>query len=190
MRAIERTGDPRIVDGVSWPDGGYPSYFSVICGFDEFRDGRAGSISGLETPDEHTLVVRLEEPTGDLLHRFALPATAPIPEGAAAGHRDYGPFLVSSGPYMIEGSESRDLSLPPREQTPAAGFVEGVAEGVEVLEAGSLSLVRNPSWDPETDRGPRGRRAQTSRAWTTGSTIAWHRWDRRRSRAGPTSSAT
>jgi peptide/nickel transport system substrate-binding protein len=126
-------------------------YYSVIRGFDDYPE-EAPSIVGLETPDERTLVVRLTEVAGDLPYRFALPATAPIPEGASEGHdRDYGRFLVASGPYMVEGSEDLDFSAPPREQEPASGFVPATLNDDGDVEPGSLVLVRNPSWDPETD---------------------------------------
>jgi peptide/nickel transport system substrate-binding protein len=138
IRALEREGDKKAL-----PDGvGYDFYYSAIEGFDEFRAGDADSIAGLEAPDDHTLVVHLNEPTGDLAHRFVLAATAPIPEGAAEGHdAGYGRFLVASGPYMLEGSEEMDFSLPSREQVPASGLVPKK----------SITLVRNPSWDPATD---------------------------------------
>jgi peptide/nickel transport system substrate-binding protein len=138
IRALEREGDKAAL-----PDGiAYEFYYSAIEGFDDFRSGDADSISGLEAPDDHTLVVHLTEPAGDLAHRFALAATAPIPEGAAEGHEaGYGRFLVASGPYMLEGSEDMDFSRPPRRQVPASGLVFGK----------SITLVRNPSWDPATD---------------------------------------
>ena len=148
VRALER--EARI--GMD-PDEDYGLWFySVIRGFDEYPE-EAGSIVGLEMPDDHTLVVRLEEITGDLAYRFALPATAPIPEGASEGHDDdYGRFLVASGPYMVEGSEDLDFLVPPEEQEPASGFVPARLNKVgELDEPGSLVLVRNPSWDPESD---------------------------------------
>ena len=137
VRALERYH--RFWSGVN----GYDFYYSPIRGFDEFWAGKADSISGLETPDDHTLVVNLEQPTGDLPYRFTLPATAPIPDGAADGHpADYGRFLVASGPYMTEGSEDLDPTLPLKDQQPVSGFVPNE----------SLSLVRNPSWQPASDR--------------------------------------
>jgi peptide/nickel transport system substrate-binding protein len=137
IRALERAGDKEAL-----PDGaGFELYYSAIEGFDEFRAGDADSIAGVEAPDDHTLVVHLNEPAGDFAHRLAMTATAPIPDGAAEGHdADYGRFLVASGPYMLEGSEDMDFSLPPNEQVPASGL------GPE-----SITLVRNPAWDPATD---------------------------------------
>ena len=126
-------------------------YYSEIRGFDQYPE-RADSIVGLEHPDDHTLIVRLKKITGDLPYRFSLPATAPIPEGAFEGHdADYGRFLVASGPYMVEGSEDLDFSVPPGQQKPASGFVPATIKKGEAEEPGSLVLVRNPSWDPLTD---------------------------------------
>lgn len=131
----------------------YGSYFYGIQGFEDYESGTADSIVGLETPGDLTLVVRLEEVMGDLTYRFSLPATAPIPEGATEGHdEDYSRYLVASGPYMPEGSELIDPSLPADEQEPATGFVPPrVAEDGTAEEPGHLVLVRNPSWEPATD---------------------------------------
>ncbi|MEX2420869.1 MAG: ABC transporter substrate-binding protein, partial [Actinomycetota bacterium] len=149
VRALERTAR------VTSPAAGYPFYYAgVINGFEDYGSGAADSIVGLETPDDRTLVVRLDRVTGDLVYRFSLPATAPIPEGADEGHdEDYARYVVASGPYMIEGSERLDFSAPPDEQEPAAGFVPAVRdEDGAVIEPGLLVLVRNPSWDPPTDQ--------------------------------------
>jgi peptide/nickel transport system substrate-binding protein len=147
VRALERTAR------VSSPTVGYGFYYEVIRGFHDYASGEADSIVGLETPDERTLVVRLDQATGDLAYRFAQPATAPIPDGAADGHdSDYTGFLVASGPYMIEGSEALDPSAPLSEQEPAAGWIPPELKDLAVVTPGSLVLVRNPSWDPRTDR--------------------------------------
>jgi peptide/nickel transport system substrate-binding protein len=132
IRAIERA--VRI-------EADYSSYYHVIEGAQAYGAGRADSISGLEAPDATTFVVHLTRPTGDLGGRMALSAAAPLPPGAAEGHEDYGPFLVASGPYMIEGSQRLDFSLPPTRQKPVSGY----------RPRRSLTLVRNPSWDASTD---------------------------------------
>jgi peptide/nickel transport system substrate-binding protein len=123
----------------------------VIQGAKEYEDGKANTISGVDAPDIHTLVFRLTHPSGDFAYALTLPGTAPIPPsptdpqaafGAATGHSNgYGPFLVSSGPYMIEGSQDMDFSNPPEHQKGASGYVYGV----------SLTLVRNPSWRASSD---------------------------------------
>lgn len=142
VRALIREADPDASVG------GYPNYYEVIEGFSDAMEGKADTISGLETPDDKTLVVHLTAPTGDLGYRFAMAATAPIPPngdaplGAAEGHtKDYGRFLVGTGPYMFEGADQMDFSVPADQQKPAAGYIPGK----------SIVLVRNPSYDPATD---------------------------------------
>jgi peptide/nickel transport system substrate-binding protein len=142
VRALEREADPDASVG------GYNFYYNVIDGFEDFGAGKADSIKGLETPDDSTLVVKLSEPAGYLPYLFSMHASAPIPPngdaplGAAEGHtRDYGRFLVATGPYQFLGSENMDFSVPADEQTPVAGYVPGR----------SVQLVRNPNYDPATD---------------------------------------
>jgi peptide/nickel transport system substrate-binding protein len=142
VRALERESDPNASVG------GYNFYYNVIDGFEDFGAGKADSIKGLETPDDSTLVVTLTEPAGYLPYLFSMHASAPIPPngdaplGAAEGHtRDYGRFLVATGPYQFLGSENLDFSVPADEQTPVAGYVPGR----------SVQLVRNPNYDPATD---------------------------------------
>ena len=82
-------------------------------------------------------------------YRLAMGTASPIPPddegermGVAEGHtRNYGRFLVASGPYMFEGSETMDFSVPPKDQTEAPGYVPGR----------QIVLVRNPSWSADTD---------------------------------------
>lgn len=131
---------------------GLPDIRPAIEGVDEYLAGTASTVSGLETVDRYTLRIRLTRPEGDLPARLAYYDTGPIPPspadpqapfGVATGHDDdYGSFVVSSGPYMVEGAEQIDFSLPPDQHVPAAGFQPGR----------SLTLVRNPSWTPEGDQ--------------------------------------
>jgi peptide/nickel transport system substrate-binding protein len=143
IRAMEREANPKTNIG------GYSFYYSVIEGFDDFAAGDADRISGLNAPDDHTLEVTTTTPLGDIGYRFAMGAAAPIPPdgegermGVAEGHdRNYGRFLVASGPYMFEGSESMDFSADPKDQSEASGYVPGR----------QIALVRNPSYEQATD---------------------------------------
>ena len=135
INAMEREADPKVTAG-------YPFYYSVIEGFDEFSEGDADTISGMTAVDDKTLEITLTRPSGDLPYRMAMHAAAPIPDGAEEGHeKDYGRFLVSSGPYMFEGSEDLDFDAPAEDQVPVAGYDPGR----------SIVLVRNPSWSADTD---------------------------------------
>jgi len=143
IRAMEREANPKANVG------GYSFYYSVIEGFDDFGAGDATEISGLAAPDTHTLEITTTVPVGDISYRFAMGAAAPIPPddegermGVAEGHdRNYGRFLVASGPYMFEGSETMDFSADPKDQTEAPGYIPGR----------QIVLVRNPSWSADSD---------------------------------------
>ena len=53
---------------------------------------------------------------------------------------EYGRYIISTGPYMIEGADKLDISSC-ASQKPISGFNPNTG----------LTLVRNPSYDPATD---------------------------------------
>jgi peptide/nickel transport system substrate-binding protein len=76
-------------------------YYGVVKGMDGKAKSADQKISGIETPDDQTIIFHLTKATGDFLYRLAMPATGPIPEEVAkcstkAGND--GLFLISSGP--------------------------------------------------------------------------------------------
>ena len=100
-------------------------------------------IEGIATPDDKTIVFTLERPTGDLLYRFAQPATFAIPEevaGCFTQAGDYGRYLIAAGPYMIMGSENLDISSCDTME-PISGYDPDK----------HMYLVRNPNWSSDTD---------------------------------------
>ena len=136
MNGFEREATP---EGSA---GGYSYYYDVIKGFADMYAGKAKTISGITTPDDSTIVFQLTQPTPDFPYMLAMPAASPIPTGADVGHeKDYGQFLVATGPYMFQGSEDMNFKLPPDKQKPVAGNDPGR----------SYVLVRNPDYDPATD---------------------------------------
>jgi peptide/nickel transport system substrate-binding protein len=118
-------------------------YHGVIKGMDGKAKSADQKISGIETPDDQTIIFRLEEPTGDFNYRLAMAATAPIPEEVAKCHTksgDYGRYVISSGPYMIQGSDQLKFDSCAA-QKPISGFDPSK----------KLYLVRNPSYDQASD---------------------------------------
>jgi peptide/nickel transport system substrate-binding protein len=138
---------PDIVRAIEYALGPKPVFEStlllVVEGAGAFQGGDADTISGLETPDDRTLVVHLTERVGDLPERFALSITAPIPPGADLGHPELGRVPVSSGPYMLEGVESFDFTRPPSKARLPRGYVFNER----------VTLVRNPAWGNDSLRG-------------------------------------
>lgn len=121
----------------------YPSYFRVIEGMEEEVKELPDSISGIETPDDKTIVFHLIEKTPDFPYRLALPAAQAMPEEVAGcfdKSGEYGRYYVSSGPYMIEGSDELDAASC-SSLKPLSGFNPDT----------HLYFVRNPDYEPSTD---------------------------------------
>ena len=120
-------------------EGGYNFYYTVIKGAENFKPG--GDMEGITCPDPQTITFQLTEPTGDFNFRVAMPATAPVPaaENATKGHeQDWGRFMPASGCYQWEGIENVSYT---GKSKPASGYQPNR----------SMTLVRNPNWDPATD---------------------------------------
>jgi len=100
----------------------------------------APNISGITTPDDRTLVLKLTQPTTSVaIQALSLPLGAPVPEEYAKefdaeSPSTYAEHVVATGPYMIEND--------------AEGNVTGYNPGREII------LIRNPNWDPSTDDRP------------------------------------
>jgi peptide/nickel transport system substrate-binding protein len=118
-------------------------YFGFIKGMDGKAKSAEEPVSGIETPDDQTVVFNLEKPVGDFLYRLSMAATAPIPQEVAKCFKkagDYGRYVISSGPYMIQGSDQLDASSC-ESMKPISGFDP----------SREITLVRNPNYDQATD---------------------------------------
>jgi peptide/nickel transport system substrate-binding protein len=141
--ALERALLPGVANGYA------PSYLTDITGFEDAQkaaeedDTVAPDISGITTPDDRTLVIRLDVPevaiADTVVQVLSLPISAPVPEEYAKefdaeSPSTYGTHVVATGPYMVENNEEGELT----------GYEPGK----------SIHFVRNPNWDPETDERP------------------------------------
>jgi peptide/nickel transport system substrate-binding protein len=123
---------------------GYGTYFyGIVKGMDgKAKDAKP--ISGIETPDDQTIIFNLTQPTGDFLFRLSMPAAAPIPQEVAKCFNDkagaYGRYVISSGPYMLQGSDKLDLS--------SCGAMKPIS-GFDPTK--KMVMVRNPNYDQSTD---------------------------------------
>ena len=75
--------------------------------------------------DGNKLTIKMRKPFPDMPYWGAFPAIGPIPEGKASDPSKYAQHPLSTGPYMFD------------KYTPEK----------------SLTLVKNPNWDPNTDPG-------------------------------------
>jgi len=117
----------------------YTTYFTDIVGAPK-KPGSFKTISGITTPDNNTLVIKLSKPSAvGVAAALVMPITVPVPEEYAKKYdaknpSTYNTHVVSTGPYMVKNDSSGKLT----------GYKPGT----------SIQLVRNPNWDKSTDYKP------------------------------------
>src|SRR3954464_1956963 len=92
------------------PNGYAGLYWGDLTGLKAYKDKKAKDISGIETPDNTTIVFHLDRPRGAVFAgALALPGSAPVPEeyakqydNAKGGTSTYQNHVVSTGPYMVK----------------------------------------------------------------------------------------
>jgi peptide/nickel transport system substrate-binding protein len=95
-----------------YADPAYDGYYDFstlgIIGYDDYQKGDADAISGIETPDEKTLVIRLERPSLSAIYSMALPATSRnyygdnYKKGELGDLKEKVKMPLGSGQYVIE----------------------------------------------------------------------------------------
>jgi peptide/nickel transport system substrate-binding protein len=117
----------------------YTTYFTDIVGAPK-KPGSFKAISGITTPDDQTLVIKLAKPAGvGVAAALVMPITAPVPEEYAKkfdtkNPSTYNTHVIATGPYMVKNDSTGKLT----------GYKPGT----------SIQLVRNPNWDKATDFKP------------------------------------
>ena len=120
--------------------GQYTSYFNSIEGAPKTPTKGVKPISGIQTPDDQTVVFKLTQPQAvSVSSALVMPVSAPVPEEYASkfdakSPSTYNTHVVATGPYMVKND--------------ASGSTVGYQAGK------SIDLVRNPNWDKSTDYRP------------------------------------
>jgi peptide/nickel transport system substrate-binding protein len=119
---------------------GYVTLYWPITGAPAKPTPGVKPVSGIETPDDNTLVFHLTKASGAFFaESLVLPATAPVPQDYAAKYdkanpSSYDRHQVATGPYMVKNDA----------QGNTVGWVPNR----------KIELVRNPNWDKSTDYRP------------------------------------
>jgi peptide/nickel transport system substrate-binding protein len=123
--AIERGYNPHVVNGY------LGSYFPLV-GADK---AKGGPISGIQTPDKYTLVLKLTKNFGATTAKaLVMPVTIPVPKSYVAP-------LDAKNPSTYDADPTKQAFTGPY-------MIKSYAPGK------SLTLVRNPEWNPSTDTRP------------------------------------
>jgi peptide/nickel transport system substrate-binding protein len=128
--AIERGANANVGNGY------FQAYFGSIEGADK---AKGGPIPGIQTPNNTTIVFHLTKPDAPIIiGALSMPLSSPVPEEMAGPMDKKSPTTygaqaeVATGPYMIKSNS------------------KGVFSGIGYQTGKSLTLVRNPNWDPST----------------------------------------
>jgi len=127
--------------------GGYPSYYTDwVKGLVGLKnDATYVDIPGIQTPDDSTITFNFVKPNYDWDYRMAMPAAMPIPPEIGKcfpKQLAYGQYVISSGPYYIQGLDALDPSS-------CKAFTSKKPSGFDFTK--SLTLIRNPNYAASTD---------------------------------------
>lgn len=142
--------------------GGRAEPLLPILGARDFAAGKAKSIRGLETPDDTTLVVALEERLGFFPKLLAMPVASVVPPGM-------NPQLpVGTGPWRFVEWKHDDHLLfarnenywggAPRADSLRARIIAEPSTAIAELEAGNVDVLLVPAGDArQWESNPRGK---------------------------------
>jgi peptide/nickel transport system substrate-binding protein len=119
---VERSFAPELSGGLGY-------HKSLLAGGQKYTGPyKGGELASIETPDESTVVFKLDKPFGDWPWIASMPAFAPVPKKADTDPAHYGEKPAASGPYQVKS------------------YAPG----------SKLELERNPNWDKATDQARTG----------------------------------
>lgn len=92
------------------PGGGY---FSAIVGYDDLASGKAKMLSGIETPDDKTVIFKLTRPDATFLHLMAINFGYVVPkEEVEKAGADWGKKPVGTGAFkFVEWVPGQNIKL-------------------------------------------------------------------------------
>ncbi|MFP5075865.1 ABC transporter substrate-binding protein [Rhizobium sp. YIM 134829] len=94
--SIERAVNPK----TQGPGAGF---FGAIAGFDAVSGGTSETLSGIETPDDQTVIFKLSRPDATFLHVLAINFASVVPkEAVEAAAGDFGKKPVGSGTFILK----------------------------------------------------------------------------------------
>lgn len=94
--SIERAVDPKT-------QGHGAGFFGAIKGFEDETGGKTTTLSGIETPDDGTVIFNLSRPDATFLHVLAINFASVVPkEAVEAAAGDFGKKPVGSGTFILK----------------------------------------------------------------------------------------
>jgi len=107
---VKYSFDRAVSPATQSPGGGY---FNMIAGYDDVVGGKAASLSGIETPDDKTVIFNLVRPDATFLHLMAINFGYIVPkEAVEAAGADWGKKPVGTGAFkFVEWVPGQNIKL-------------------------------------------------------------------------------
>jgi oligopeptide transport system substrate-binding protein len=107
---VKYSFDRAVSPATQSPGGGY---FGMIGGYDEVAGGKANTLSGIETPDDKTVVFKLSRPDATFLHLMAINFGFIVPkEEVEKAGADWGKKPVGTGAFkFVEWAPGQNIKL-------------------------------------------------------------------------------
>jgi ABC-type transport system substrate-binding protein len=114
-------------------------YFSNIAGYDDVAGGKATTLSGITTPDDKTVVIKLTSPNAAFLHIVAMNFSYVVPkEDVEKYGADFGHHPVGTGAFkFVEWNLGQNLTLE--------RFKDYFRKGVPYLDKITFEIGQEPT---------------------------------------------
>src|SRR5262249_23171154 len=78
-------------------------YYREIAGAEQYTNGKAKDVGGIETPDRWTIVFQLTAPDPIFIAKLAMPFAAAVPRETVERYgRDFSRHVIGSGPFQLK----------------------------------------------------------------------------------------
>ena len=155
IHSFQRVLDPKTKGGRGWPL--YP-----IDGAQAYAEGKGKSITGITSPNDSTIIIRLKEPFAIFPKLLAMPVAAIVPDSVPA---NFGEHPIGTGPwkfiewkhddYLKFAANPNYFETPPKADSLMARIIPEPSTAVAEFESGNVDVLYVPegetrNWE-ETD---------------------------------------
>lgn len=155
--SFQRALDPATKGGRGWPL--YP-----IAGAKDYADGKASSVSGMTTPNDSTVIIRLTEPFAIFPKLLAMPVASIVPDSVPA---NFGEHPIGTGPwkfvewkhddYLLFAKNAGYWDTPPKSDSLRARIIPEPSTAVAEFESGNVDVLYVPegetrNWEDTDDK--------------------------------------
>ena len=155
--SFQRALDPATKGGRGWPL--YP-----IAGAKDYADGKAKTVSGITTPNDTTVIIRLAQPFAIFPKLLAMPVASIVPDVVPS---NFGEHPIGTGPwkfvewkhddYLLFAKNTAYWDVPPKSDSLRARIIPEPSTAVAEFESGNVDVLYVPegetrNWEETDDK--------------------------------------